>query len=101
MTDLATLTHLQLEECIEQCFEATDAGDEPVELVLTEVRTRGEADPAGGRRQAFSVLFAGPAEPALEQRMYTLQNETLGELAIFLVPVGLDGGRMLYEAVFT
>ena len=101
MTDLNTLTHEHFEACREQNFLAADAGARPVPLVLTEVRLQGTFDPELHKRRAFSLLFGGPAEPALEQRMYSLRNEILGELAIFLVPVGMDGERMLYEAVFT
>jgi len=37
----------------------------------------------------------------LPQATYTLEHTELGELDIFLVPVGPDGGgRQQYEAVF-
>ena len=101
MTDLSTLTHERFEACDGQTFIAADAGAEPVALVLSEVRLQGTFDPEHHQRQAFSLLFSGRTETVLEQRMYLLQNDTLGELTIFLVPIGSDGDRMLYEAVFT
>ncbi len=101
MIDLGTVTHERFDACRGQRFLAADAGPEAVELVLAEVRPRTASDPPRSGRQAFALTFTGPAAPVLEQRMYTLRNETLGELTIFLVPVGVDGERMLYEAVFT
>jgi hypothetical protein len=49
----------------------------------------------------FALEFSGPTEPALDQRIYRLGHPALGELEIFLVPIGIEpaGGRR-YEAVF-
>jgi hypothetical protein len=57
--------------------------------------------PAGApRRDPFALVFVGP-QPALEQRIYTLSHTELGEVDIFLVPIGLDAdGSVRYEAVF-
>jgi uncharacterized protein DUF6916 len=51
----------------------------------------------GGSREPFSLVFAGPPEPALPQRIHRLEHAQLGVLELFLVPVG--PGR--YEAIFT
>lgn len=55
-------------------------------------------------RQAFSLLFRGPEQPVLAQRIHALSHPELGALEIFLVPVGRDASAehgMLYQAVFT
>jgi hypothetical protein len=52
------------------------------------------------RQEQFSVVFRGPARPFLSQGMYRLAHERMGEFDLFLVPVGRDGDRYLYEAVF-
>jgi len=54
-----------------------------------------------GARDGFSLLFVGPREPALPQRLYTLSHATLGELPLFLVPISEDATGRTYEAVFT
>jgi hypothetical protein len=54
-----------------------------------------------GARDGFSLRFTGPREPPLEQRLYTLQHATLGELLLFLVPIAQDANGRTYEAVFT
>jgi len=57
--------------------------------------------PHGDRTEPFSLLFLGPSGDMLPQATYTLEHTELGELDIFLVPVGPDGGgRQQYEAVF-
>jgi len=52
------------------------------------------------KHEAFSLFFDGPAVPFLQQRTYVLQHAVLGELEIFLVPVGRTPGGFQYEAVF-
>ena len=54
-------------------------------------------------RAPFSVLFEGPPDRPLPQRTYTLANDGMGEMGLFLVTLGpdADGNGMIYEAVFT
>jgi hypothetical protein len=51
-------------------------------------------------RPPFSVLFHGPLQPVLPQAIYRLENEQLGGLELFIVPLGPEQGAMRYEAVF-
>jgi hypothetical protein len=37
----------------------------------------------------------------MPQRIYRLQHEELGQLELFLVPIGPDADGMCYEAVFS
>jgi hypothetical protein len=55
----------------------------------------------GGNREAFSLLFQGPLQPVLPQGIYRVGHVDLGDLDIFLVPVGPQSDGMGYEAVFT
>lgn len=73
------------------------AGALALELVECATLPSGRA-PEG--REPFSLLFRGPAQPVLPQRIYRLENDDLGELEIFLVPVGSDPEATTYEAVF-
>jgi hypothetical protein len=66
----------------------------PVELV--EVNSANHSP----RLDTFSLVFRGPKAPLVPQGLYLLQHERLGELSLYLVPVGPDNGGMQYEAVF-
>jgi hypothetical protein len=54
----------------------------------------------GQRDVAFSLRFAGPAEPFLPQRTWPVSHPDLGTHEIFLVPVGRSEDGFEYEAVF-
>lgn len=72
-----------------------------IELIeATSLTSRTVATRAPARREPFSLLFRGPAEPALPQRIYSFEHDTLGRFELFLVPIGPDEKGMRYEAVF-
>jgi hypothetical protein len=73
---------------------------ESVECELIEL-TEQEGSARSGSRKAFSVVFRGPAQPVLDQRIRRLEHDGIGALELFLVPIGLDSDGVLYEAVFT
>jgi len=66
---------------------------------LVEAAARGTGRP--GKRTPFSLLFVGPASPTLPQAIYRFEHAALPPLDIFIVPIGPDGDRMRYEAVFS
>ena len=81
-------------------FRVVDAASDGTELRLIEADEL-PAQPGAPRAEPFSLVFTGPAEPRLEQRTYRLDHDELGELDIFLVPIGFaPDGELLYEAVF-
>jgi hypothetical protein len=63
-----------------------------------------EARPLNGPefqgRRPFALLFEGPTQPVLPQRMYALEHPVFDALQIFLVPVARAASGMRYEAVF-
>ena len=81
---------------LNQAFRLTSV-EPPLELRLLEVESRWGRGPA---REAFSLIFLGPAEPLLPQRIYRLEHDELGALEIFLVPIGRDAAGTRYEAAF-
>ena len=87
MADLEALTAADFAPLRHQLFEL--AADHASQLELVEVTG------AGGR--PFSLVFRGPGEPLLPQRIYRVEHPALGALDLFLVPIG--PGR--YEAIFT
>ena len=82
-------------------LDADDAGR--LDLELVESRVHHAEAPAGessGARAPFSLLFLGPADPVLPQRIYHLEHESTGPLEIFIVPVARHATGTTYEAVF-
>lgn len=88
----------------EQFLARVPEGDATsVPLILAEVSRTGEVGgqgPDGSRREQFSLLFRGPADPRLSQGLWLLEHDTMGESALFLVPLGPDADGPRYEAAF-
>lgn len=74
-----------------------DAGSQELELVQVQ---RYSAELRGPRSEPFSVYFLGSSPWILQQQIYRLEHEAFGTLELFLVPVGKEGERIRYEAVF-
>lgn len=51
-------------------------------------------------RPPFSLLFRGPGEFILPQKLYAMKHAVMGELSLFLVPIGKDQHGVRYEALF-
>jgi hypothetical protein len=72
-----------------------------LELVETEEGTEpGGPGPDGQERLQFSLFFRGRTAPLLPQATYSLSHPELGELDLFLVPIGADDDGVRYEAAF-
>jgi hypothetical protein len=70
----------------------------PIELTLTEVET--VQNYAKLAREPFSLLFTTRGDFVLPQRIYALRHGTLGQMSIFLVPIGRSGDTTTYQALF-
>lgn len=102
MADLRDLRLTDFEPLVEASFRLTVEGlPEPLALRLVETRSLTRAQGAGERRLPFGLVFRGPRDPVLPQRIYRLEHETLGAQEIFLVPIRRDGEGTDYEAIFT
>ena len=53
-----------------------------------------------GARPPFTLLFLGADPRILPQKLYRLGHDAMGEVTIFLVPVGQDARGVRYQAVF-
>ena len=51
-------------------------------------------------RQPFSLIFRAADPRVLPQQLYRMTHDALGEMAIFLVPVGRDEDGIQYQATF-
>lgn len=67
-----------------------------LDLELTQV-----LDKSDDQLEQFSIFFAGPASPWLEQGGVTLHHPVMGEVTLFMGPKGPSDGRMIYEAIFS
>ncbi len=97
---LQDLTAASFEAHLNTPFQVYYGGDAPLEIQLFEVRQL-EPHP-GPRAQPFSLYFSGPGSPVLRQHIFKLAHAQLGEIELFLVPIGPhpQRGGMSYEAVF-
>ncbi len=97
---LNELTDSDFQPLINDEFSFVENGTSTQTFELMDVSLLGQA-PAADQRHAFSLLFRGPDTDAPQQQVFQLQHAGLGQLELFLVPVGSDESGMLYEAVFT
>ena len=51
-------------------------------------------------RPPFSLIFLGPGNLIMPQGLYLLRHDEMGEVTIFLVPVGKDERGVSYQATF-
>jgi hypothetical protein len=80
-----------------QRFRIAPDGAEAFDVELVEV-TKVPGDPGDpGGRAPFSLVFQGGPNPPVEQQIYRVAHDELGELKIFLVPIAIDR----YQAIFT
>jgi hypothetical protein len=59
------------------------------------------SDHSTSQLEQFSLVFTCPALPWLPQGTYTFAHADMGELALFIVPIGPADGAMRYESVFS
>jgi hypothetical protein len=74
-----------------------------LELELFEITPRCIAA-AGGmnnpKYENFALIFRGPADRLLAQRIYLFESAQLGRFELFIVPVGQDANGAQYQATF-
>jgi hypothetical protein len=73
--------------------------DHELNVRLTEVGRK----KVSGLWESFSLVFKAEGDFGLEQGTFLLKNDVLGEMDIFLVPIGGsadDASLRLYESVF-
>lgn len=96
MSDLAALRAADFTPLCGTTFRVCSPGSASFDVQLSSV-TRGLV---GVARTQFSLLFIGGPTPPLAQGVQELSHPTLGELSLFLVPLGPTAAGQRYEAVF-
>lgn len=94
------LTCKEFAACLDDVFVVQLSLGQTLKLILTEVEDRGRRSLNDQEIEQFSLLFSGPAEPLLPQAIYQFQHDRLGEVDIFIVPVGLVDEAISYQAIF-
>jgi len=92
---LDTLNYEELAAQVHTKFLVTEMAD-PFELELIEATER-RITPS---QEVFSLIFLGPKDLLLPQRMYQLAHDQLGEGVLFLVPIEHSETGIKYEAAF-
>lgn len=75
-------------------FLGDDGNTHTIELVEL---SNGHSTP---RQEQFSLLFRGDATYVFPQQIFSLRHDAMGDVNLFLVPVGRDENGTFYEAVF-
>jgi len=81
-------------------FTVMVEGHISVSLTLTEVKPLGSRETGDLTIESYSLIFEGPTSPMLAQSSFEFVHDHMGELVIFIVPLGPTAGVMRYEAVF-
>src|SRR4051812_2932549 len=90
------ITKEMFRESVNTKFRLKAETSDPVELELVEL-TESSSSP---KHEQFALLFHGPQDHFLQQMIYPMEHEKLGELELFLVPIGRNQNGFQYEAVF-
>ncbi len=94
---LENLTRASFEPYLNTRFTVTRGVSKTLELELVEVADK---TPARFEGEQFSLIFLGPTEPELLQQIYRLEHADMGNIDLFLVPVGREASGRFYEAFF-
>lgn len=70
-------------------------------MELVEAAEWGTAPAVEGGRLPFSLVFRGPDQVVLPQRIYRMSHPEIGTFDLFVVPISQDADGVRYEAVFT
>jgi len=98
LPDLGSVTPDHFEPVKGQAFQARPAtAGAQFPLVLAGIRRRSGPP---GFREPFSLEFLGPRPPVYGQGVYRLSHPQLGNLDVFLVPVGASDAGVAYEVSF-
>ena len=99
---MALLTEEEFSKHVNSKFRVNVDATSPVELELVEVKGYPYRNNPNEQQamERFSLNFYGPGNIFLPQATYKLTHESMGDLALFLVPLAHNERGFLYEAVF-
>src|SRR3954469_2419651 len=92
----AQLNPTMLAEYVGTQFDVLDDPSRAFFLTLTNVVEHVMTE----QQETFSIFFHGALDPFMLQGIHQLKHKDLGELSMFLVPIGQNTNGFQYEAVF-
>ncbi len=95
-----TLVFEDFADKVEQLFVVSDAEVPAIPLTLAEAECLPATLSKPGIRPPFSLIFLAKDPRVLPQRLYRMEHGQLGDLTIFLVPIGKDAQGVKYQATF-
>ena len=98
---LQSLTHECFSPQIGTTFVAHHSGENSYPLRLDAVKEKPRSRAPDGNRDPFSLLFSGPGPNYLVQGTYCLSHPAMGEMEVFVVPVGERSDGFVYQVVFS
>ena len=98
MSELQTAA--DFEKHLDTNFRAELESPRPIDLKLISVTPRKIEPHEEAGMERFSVVFFGPADVFLPQRLYRLSHPEMGEFEVFLVPIKQEPEGFRYEAVY-
>ena len=96
---LDELSLQQFQAALHTTFRVRCENGPDVELKLVEAKSVGSPSGSEGD-QSFSILFAGPGDSLLPQRIYQVANDAMGNFDLFIVPVAQEADGYRYQAIF-
>jgi hypothetical protein len=96
----AILTEEEFSKHVNTKFRVRLGPEVGVDLDLTEVKGYMSTQHEQKGLERFSLYFNGPIDSFLPQLLYTLTHDQMGELEIFIVPIGKNDSGFRYESVF-
>ena len=103
LVPLDQLTFKVFAELLKTNFRVWVDGQDSLELELAEITTPRVSSIGGANKLAcenFALLFCGPGERILPQRIYLFESASLGRFELFIVPVSRDQNGTRYQATF-
>jgi hypothetical protein len=85
--------------CQNETFDV-NLGESTLTLTLVEIRKLKTRPVPGQVRDPFSLIFQSQMHVVLPQKIYNMHNSRIGNLGIFIVPVGRNAHGIFYEALF-
>jgi hypothetical protein len=95
-----TLVFEDFADKVGEVFTVSDEGGPGIPLTLAEAEPLNPAFGLPGIRPPFSLIFLAKDPRVLEQRIYRMEHAGLGEVSIFIVPIGKDAKGVTYQALF-
>ena len=92
------ITHEMFVDHVEKTFRV-HCGDEFLDVELTEVDVRER--PIEELRQPFTLIFRGPKDRTLREGLYKVENEDVGTVELYIIPIISVGDRQDYQVVFS